>query len=354
MRGFYGSDKFGWGESQMVSIKDIASACGVSIATVSKALNNHKDVSDSTKVLIRDTAKKMGYLPNTQARALKTNRTYNLGVLFAELADSGLTHSYFAAVLNSFKNEAEKNGYDITFISHKIGSSPLTFYEHCISRNVDGVMVANVDDYEDEGVAELLKSPVPTVTLDYTAENNPSVISDNYNGMKTLIRYLYGKGHRKIAYIYGDTAAVTEIRVRSYRETLKSLNINVREDYLLQGKYHDPKSAERLVGQLVKVNDPPSCILLPDDFSAIGALNALKNLGLSVPEDISVAGYDGNMFSQVINPRLTTFRQDTERLGAEMAKQLIALIKKEITPGNDPVIVSGYLLEGNSVRDLNK
>lgn len=338
----------------MVSIKDIASVCGVSIATVSKALNNHKDVSNSTKVLIRDTAKKMGYLPNTQARALKTNRTYNLGVLFAELADSGLTHSYFAAVLNSFKNEAEKNGYDITFISHKIGSNPLTFYEHCISRNVDGVMVANVDDYEDEGVAELLKSSVPTVTLDYTAENNPSVISDNYNGMKTLIRHLYDKGHRKIAYIYGDTATVTEIRVRSYRETLKSLNINVREDYLLQGKYHDPKSAEQLVGQLVKVNDPPTCILLPDDFSAIGALNALKNLGLSVPEDISVAGYDGNMFSQVINPRLTTFRQDTEKLGAEMAKQLIALIKKEITPGSDPVIVSGYLLEGNSVRDLNK
>lgn len=78
----------------MVSIKDIASVCGVSIATVSKALNNHKDVSDSTKVLIRDTAKKMGYLPNTQARALKTNRTYNLGVLFNERANSGLTHNY--------------------------------------------------------------------------------------------------------------------------------------------------------------------------------------------------------------------------------------------------------------------
>lgn len=338
----------------MVSIKDIASVCGVSIATVSKALNNHKDVSESTKDLIRETAKKMGYLPNTQARALKTNRTYNLGVLFAELADSGLTHSYFAAVLNGFKNEAERNGYDITFISHKIGRNPLTFYEHCISRNVDGVMVANVDDYEDEGVAELLKSSVPTVTLDYTAENNPSVISDNYNGMKTLINHVYDKGHRKIAYICGDKAAVTEIRVKSYRETLKSLNINVREDYLLQGKYHDPKSVEQLVAQLVKVNDPPTCILLPDDFSAIGALNALKNLGLSVPDDISVAGYDGNMFSQVINPRLTTFRQDTEKLGEEMAKQLIGLIKKEIRPGCDPVIVNGYLLEGNSVRDLNK
>ena len=111
----------------MVSIKDIASACGVSIATVSKALNDHKDVSESTKTMIRETAKKLGYLPNSQARALKTNRTYNLGVLFAERAQSGITHSHFAAVLNGFKNEAEANGYDITFISRQIGGTRMTY-----------------------------------------------------------------------------------------------------------------------------------------------------------------------------------------------------------------------------------
>ncbi len=93
----------------MVSIKDIASVCGVSIATVSKALNDHKDVSESTKAMIRETAKKLGYLPNSQARALKTNRTYNLGVLFAEQAQRGITHSHFAAVLNGFKNEDRKS-----------------------------------------------------------------------------------------------------------------------------------------------------------------------------------------------------------------------------------------------------
>ncbi|MGN0674639.1 MAG: LacI family DNA-binding transcriptional regulator [Oscillospiraceae bacterium] len=336
----------------MVSIKDIASACGVSIATVSKALNNHKDVSESTKTMIRETAKKLGYLPNSQARALKTNRTYNLGVLFAERAQSGLTHSHFAAVLNGFKNEAEANGYDITFISQQIGENRMTFYEHCVCRNVDGVVVACVDDFEDKGISELLKSSVPAVTIDYQSPDNPAVLSNNESGMKSLVEYAYEKGHTKIAYIYGDSSTVTSVRVKSYEDTLKSLNINVRNDYLLQGKYHDPVSTEMLAAQLVKLDDPPTCIILPDDFSAIGAMTAFEKLGMSVPDDISIMGYDGILLSRFLNPKLTTFRQDTERIGAEAAKQLIALIRKEISADAPPVIVNGSLGEGSSVKNL--
>lgn len=339
----------------MVSIKDIASECGVSIATVSKALNNHKDVSKATKVFIQDTAKRMGYMPNYQARALKTNRTYNLGVLFADKAQSGLTHSYFAAVLNSFKNEAEASGYDITFISHNIGKSSLTFYEHCVSRNVDGVMVVNVDDYKEKGIVELLESTIPVVTLDHKTDSKPAVISDNYQGMQELVQHIYSKGHRKIAYIYGDPASVTSTRLDSFRETLESLNIKIREDYILQGKYHDPNSTERLTEKLVGLSDPPTCIILPDDFSAVGALNAFEKLGLSVPDDISVAGYDGITLSQVLCPRLTTFRQDTEKLGQLAAKRLISMIAGENIPDDGGIItVRGGLLEGSSVKDLTK
>ena len=252
----------------MVSIKDIASVCGVSIATVSKALNDHKDVSESTKTMIRETAKKLGYLPNSQARALKTNRTYNLGVLFAEQAHSGITHSHFAAVLNGFKNEAEANGYDITFISRQIGGNRMTYYEHCVCRNVDGVVIVCADDFEDPEVTELLESSVPTVTIDYESPNSPAVLSNNESGMKALVEHAYSMGHRKIAYIYGETSSVTSIRIESYRDTLESLNINVRSDYLLQGRYHDPVSTEKLSEQLLELDDPPTCVILPDDFSA--------------------------------------------------------------------------------------
>ena len=119
----------------MVSLKDISVRCGVSVATVSKALNGHKDVSDATRERLLKVAKEMGYFPNSQARALKTNRTYNLGVMFLDEAGSGLTHEFFAKVLNSFKIEAESAGYDITFINKDIGERKMSTYEHCKYRN---------------------------------------------------------------------------------------------------------------------------------------------------------------------------------------------------------------------------
>lgn len=338
----------------MVSIKDIAAECGVSIATVSKALNNHRDVSDATKKTVQETAKRLGYFPNSQARALKTNRTYNLGVMFSERTNSGLTQNYFASVLDSFKKEAESRGYDITFISGNIGERDMTPYEHCMYRSVDGVLVVSVDDFIDRGTVELFESSLPIVSIDHAHPGHLSVISDNESGMRQLVEYIAGMGHTKIAYIYGDASDVTSVRVKTFTETLNRLNINVRSEYLLQGRYHDTKSTGLLVKKVMSCSDKPTCIILPDDFAAIGAMNALEELGLSVPEDVSIAGYDGIMLSQVLSPRLTTIRQDTERLGAEAARRLIALINKEITSDEPPLIIEGNLLEGASVTKIDR
>lgn len=338
----------------MVSIKDIAAECGVSIATVSKALNDHKDVSETTKRMVRETAKRLGYLPNSQARALKTNRTYNLGVLFQERTNSGLTQQYFASVLNGFKTEAESEGYDITFISGNIGERKMTCYEHCLYRNVDGIAIVCVDDYFDKGTAELIESSVPIVAIDHVPKDRLAVISDNETGMRELTEYIVSQGHTKIAYIYGDTSDVTSIRLKTFRETLDRLNIKIRSDYLLQGRYHDTASTGLLVKKILSCSDRPTCIILPDDFAALGAMNALEEQGLSVPEDISIAGYDGIVLSQVLRPKLTTIRQDTDRLGAEAAKRLIALIKKEISNAEPPLVIPGELLVGASVRNLNR
>lgn len=111
----------------MVSLKTIAERCGVSTATVSKALNDHKDISEETKNRVKQTAEALGYFPNAAARALKTNRSYNIGVLFEEEAGRGLTHEYFSGVLNGLKIQAEKLGYDITLSTPalKIGKCPI-------------------------------------------------------------------------------------------------------------------------------------------------------------------------------------------------------------------------------------
>lgn len=336
----------------MVSIKDISIRCGVSVATVSKALNDHSDISEATKTNIRKAAKEMGYFPNSFARALKTNRTYNLGVLFVDEAQSGLTHEYFANVLDSFKVEAESHGYDITFINKHMGLKKMSYYEHSKYRGVDGVVIACID-FSDPDILELIKSDLPVVTIDHVFDNRTAIISDNVKGIKDLITYIHEMGHKKIAYIHGADSSVTQNRVGSFYKTLSELGINIPDRYVKDGIYHDADNTYILTKELLDLKDRPTCIIFPDDFSCIGGINAIKEYGFSIPDDISVAGYDGVLLSQVLNPRLTTLKQDTKLLGKKAAEKLIALIENPKANIIERVVIEGSLINGESVKKIN-
>ena len=129
----------------MVSMKDIAQACGVSVATVSKALNGQQDIGRETREKIRQVADEMGYMTNASARALKTSRSFNIGVLFVDPRQGGLAHEYFSSVLDSIRVEGERCGYDITFINRNVARKQTTYLQHCLYRGVDGVVIASVD-----------------------------------------------------------------------------------------------------------------------------------------------------------------------------------------------------------------
>jgi len=338
--------------SKVVSIKDVSIKCGVSVATVSKALNNHSDIAETTKENVRRIAKEMNYFPNSSARALKTNRTYNLGVLFVDDAHSGITHEYFSNVLDSFKVEAEKNGYDITFISKHTGHKDMSYYEHSKYRGVDGVVIACIN-YSDPGVIELINGELPVVTIDHVFNNRTAIISDNVNGMKDLISYIYEMGHRKIAYIHGADSSVTQNRVGSFYKTLGELGIKVLDDYVKNGIYHDSDTTAKMTRELLELKERPTCIIFPDDFSSIGGINAIKEQGLRIPEDISIVGYDGILLSQMLDPKLTTLKQDTRALGSKAAEKLINLIENPKASIIERVVVEGKVLKGNSVSNLN-
>jgi len=336
----------------LVSIKDISSKCGFSVATVSKALNNHSDIAETTKALIRKTAKEMGYFPNSSARALKTHRTYNIGVLFVDEAQSGLTHDYFAHVLDSFKVEAERNGYDITFINKHMGQKSMSYYEHSKYRGVDGVVIACID-FRDADVIELIHGELPVVTIDHVFDNRSAIVSDNIKGMRDLITYIYDMGHRKIAYIHGADSSVTQNRVGSFYKTLSDLGVEVPDEYVKSGIYHDPETTAKLTAELLDLKDRPTCIIFPDDFSCIGGINIIQERGLRIPDDISIAGYDGITLSQVLNPKLTTVKQDTKTLGSSAARKLIASIENPKATIIERVVVEGELLYGESVKKMN-
>ena len=309
----------------MVSLKTIAEKCGVSTATVSKALNDQKDISEETKSRIRTVAEQLGYFPNAAARSLKTNHSYNLGVLFEEEAGSGLQHEYFSGVLNGLKVQAEKQGYDITFINTCFENRKMSYLEHCKYRNFEGVAIVCAD-FNDAGVMELMNSEVPVVTIDYLHHNCTAVSSNNIQGMEDLVRYIYSQGHRRIAYIHGQQngSAVTKDRLTSFYRTMDELKLEVPDEY----------------------------IIYPDDTALIGGRNVIIEMGLRIPKDISVAGYDGTRMSQLLHPKLTTIKQDTEEIGREAAKRLIGSIEKPKTTLIERVVIEGILIPGQSVGKI--
>ena len=333
----------------MVSMKDISVACGVSVATVSKALNDHKDIGEETKKRIKQIAKEMGYVPNSASKALKTRRTYNIGVLFIDEALSGLTHDYFSYVLDSFKKTVEQQGYDITFINCcKTRANKMSYLEHARYRGFDGVVIACVDFYDPE-VLELVRSNIPVVTIDHLFHNKMAIISDNVKGMRDLLTFVYQKGHRRIAYIHGTDSAVTQSRLSSFYKTTQELGLDIPDEYIKEAAYRDTDATFAKTMELLDLPNPPTCILYPDDFSSYGGINAIKDRGMNIPQDISIAGYDGIRIGRHLEPQLTTLRQDTAQIGAQAAENLIQLIENPKTTLARMVVIEGEVFEGKTV-----
>lgn len=333
-------------------MKDIAQKCGVSVATVSKALNGQQDIGSDTRERIVRTAAEMGYTPNAAARMLKTNRSHNLGVLFVDEMNSGLRHEYFSAMLNSFKDEAEKLGYDITFISRSLGEPAMSYLEHCRYRKCDGVVIACVD-FNDPSVVELMQSEIPVVTVDYLFDQRSAVISDNVSGMSEMVRYIIARGHRDIAYIHGEMTSVTHNRLTGFYRSCEAAGIKVPDEYVRAARFHDPATSARVTGELLALKRPPTCIIYPDDICVLGGRSELESRGLSIPDDVSVAGYDGALLSEALRPKLTTVRQDTDTLGKRAATLLVEAVENPKTHLPRQELIPGQMIPGGTVRKLD-
>ncbi|HMM00247.1 MAG: LacI family transcriptional regulator [Bacilli bacterium] len=337
----------------MVKLKDIAEKCGVSIATVSKSLNGDSEISEETVKLVRDTARKMGYIPNASARSLKTNRSYNIGILFIDEANSGLEHEYFSSILNALKVNAEAHGYDITFISGNLKSSK-SYYEHARYRNVDGVVIACVD-FKDKEVIRLVESEIPTVTIDYVYNNSTAIMSDNTHGTESLVRYAHSLGHEKIAFITGEKDKdVTKKRLAGFYKAMSDLGLSIPLPYIKYARYVTPGPSGMATRELLALpkEERPTCILYPDDYAILAGITEIEKHGLVIGRDISVAGYDGIRLSRLLRPILTTYRQNTEEIGRLASDKLIDIIENPRLFVPEQIVVSGELQAGSTITAL--
>jgi LacI family transcriptional regulator len=335
----------------MVTLKDVAQRCGVSVASVSKALNDMPDISPGTARRIRDMARELGYYPNVAARALKTSRSKTIGILLFLRGIIVWTHEYFSKIVSSIQAQAEKNGYDITIINCDCIDFMGSYLAYCKYRNYDGVIIMSAH-FTEPTLLELVNSDIPVVTIDYLCNHRSAVISDNVQGMRDLVQFVYNRGHRRIAYIHGEDTMVTRNRIASFYKTCEELGVEVPQEYVKDAQYHDPESSAMATRELLALRKRPTCILYPDDFSYIGGMNELERQGLTIPDDMSVAGYDGIYLTQVLHPRLTTLEQDAEGIGTQVIRMLFKAIEKPKSFIPKHVILPGVIRTGESVKAI--
>lgn len=333
----------------MVTLKDIARECKVSFSTVSKALKGSPEISHETTEFVQNKAREMGYHPNLAARTLRTNRTYDIGIIFEEKTGVGLQHEYFASVISGIQKVIFKGGYDMTFVGGD-SKKNYDYYSHSLARSYDGVAILSCD-FSSSGITELLKSDIPTITLDYSFES--AVLSDSAAGIEELTEYVISMGHKKIAMIHGEKTWVTEQRIESFKKTCAKHGITIPQEYFLEALYHDAEGCAAATKKLIALDDPPTCIFYPDDYAALGGIRELSSKNLKVGTDISVIGYDGIKLTTMMVPPLTTYEQNGEIIGQTMANALLEQIEfgKNYTPKNE--FVTGRLILGGTVAKLN-
>ena len=335
----------------MVTLKDIARECKVSFSTVSKALKGSPEISIETTEFIKKKAQEMGYHPNIAARSLRTNRTYDIGVIFEDKTGAGFQHQYFATIISGIQKVAFQKGYEMTFVGGD-STKNYDYYSHALARNYDGLAILSCD-FTSSGITGLVKSEIPTVTLDYFYDlDHAAVMSDYTAGINELLEYVISMGHKKIAMIHGEKTWVTDERIQAFNKVCKAHGIDVPAEYFAEGLYHDPVTSSAATEVFLSLPEPPTCIFYPDDYAALGGIRELTSRGLTPGKDISIVGYDGIALTSMMIPPLTTYEQNGETIGRAMAEALINKIENPENFVPKKEMITGRLIKGGTVVKL--
>jgi len=301
---------------------------GFSVTTVSKALNDYPDIATKTKEHIKKICSEVGYIPNATAQSLVSKKSYTIGIIFEEMTGVGLQHPLFSRILESFKTEVERFGYDIMFLSKTQGNGHSgSYYQHSIRKQVEGILILCAE-FNSEEMKELYQSEVPVTIIDFGAPQLVNITSNNKEGVKLAVKHLIDLGHTKIANIHGSLDTyIGELRERFFLEVMAENGLEVPSQYLVSGELFTKEEGYEAMKQLMSLDNQPTAVVCASDMLAIGAIKAIQEEKKRVPNDYSIIGFDGINAGQLISPILTTIKQDTEKMGQTAAKQILKMIR---------------------------
>lgn len=332
-----------------VTIKDIASIAGVSVATVSRTLNGKPDVREETKQRIMAIAQEMNYQPNVLARGLLMKRIYTIGIVIPDI-----TNTYFSEIFRGVEEVASGEGYSTIFYNtdYKVENERDALRLLSASR-VDGLILQVSNRIIDE-CKSIAAMRYPLVLLGQFLDgvDCPMVGCNNYASAYTMTEYLIKAGHQKIAHMGGHRETRTGIqRMQGYLAAMQNYGLPIRPEWNLHTNYRLEDAYDQ-TRRMLEGAELPTAIFAANDSIAAGCYRAICEKELRIPEDISLAGHDDTTIATIIRPNLTTMRQKKREIGRIAARKLISSIKLEQPAKADIVIVPTELVERDSVKTL--
>jgi len=318
-----------------VRLKDIAKELGVSVVTVSKVLRDHSDISPATKRRVWKRMRELNYRPNLTARALVTGRSYAIGLIVPDL-----TNSFFAEVAKGISRAIREKGYCLVISSSEEDAAlERQEIEQLLARRMDALILASTQKTA-TGLKELDQHRVPYVLIDRIFPGKPA----NFVGMddveigRLATRHLIECGYRRIAHVAGPDRSTASGRRQGYELELADHGIQAPAGYITTGKTGDDagdESGYAAMRQLLGRNPRPDAVFCFNDPIGLGAMRAILETGLRVPEDIGLIGCGNIKYTELLRVPLSTIDQDAASLGEEAARLALGLIESSQTDGNN-------------------
>ena len=308
-----------------VTVKEVAQAAGVSQATAARALGGYGYVSPHARRSIEQAARKLGYRTHAVAQALASNVTHTVGLVVGDIENP-----FFAAAARGLSDVLEQEGYTILFAnSDEDLEREQRLVETFRSRRVDGLAIAPSVSTANRHLAELVAADVPLVLFDRPVRGVKAdvVMVDNKRGAQTAVEHLLRLGHRRVG-IVSDAPEIASSaeRIQGYRTALASAGFPVDERLIaLTGSSRD--DGYRAAKALFRARTPPSAVFTANNLMSVGTLLALRELGLRIPDDVALVGFDDLEWTTLIEPPLTVVRQPVQEIGRQAAERLLARMR---------------------------
>lgn len=341
----------------MTTIYEIAKRAGVSIATISRAINpeTRSKVSPETLKHVEDLIAKCHYTPNFSAKFLTKQSYKTIGVIIPHL--EGIFFSdYYSKILSGVSDGLMNTGYILKLILFKVGMPKYDYYNFRAGEGIDGLIVTQWPMYfSGKKILEGLKLPTIFITDPLESTQANFISADNRMGGEIAARYLYSKGHRKIIVVTGPQwSSDSQLRLKGFMDYMKKKGLHSDPSMILCGNYQKKKASE-VVGEYLNKKTKATAIFCLNDFMALGVLDRLNKLGFSCPKDFSVMGYDDERGSRYANPPLTTIHMPFYEIAREAATQMTNYLDSNKSDKNVNMpkpLVSVGLVERHSVISI--